>query len=616
MRILVTLPGAGRSLALSLLLAAALPGTPALAQTDLGPTTGSAVKNVSLVLRLHDTAGLAAFIDGTVSSNSPQFRRFLSVDQFVARYAPSPQEVQQVVRHLQGAGITVTSVAPNRLVLKATGTVDALNRYFQVSIHEYTGNGRRFHAPLARPQLPAAIAGSVLAVAGLSSEPVYRSHIVALADVGETAPPAVLPHNGTATGVPGSFTVGDVANLYQVNGLYLAGVNGRGRTLGIATLATFSQADAYAYWAAIGLKVAPNRITEVAVDGGAGTAGADETTLDVEQSGGLAPGANIIVYEAPNTDQGFIDLFVNAVVDNKVDALSVSWGEPEIAADPNLVLAQDEIFMEAAAQGISLFASTGDAGAYDINAFLPFPQFTRTLTVDTPAASPFITGGGGITLAGVQQHKFAKVNVPHDRAWGWDYLQPYFDTFYAAQGGYFGLAFPVGGGGGVSVQEDLPDYQKGTPGVKRSAGNQSLFFFPNYPSPDGAEDLLDLPGGFAGRNVPDVALNADPYTGYEVYFQGGMVAGFGGTSFVAPQLNGIAILLGEVAHSRLGLLNPTLYRMARHVGSGSLFVPFHPITSGDNLFYKSTPGYNPATGLGSLNTGNIALRILLGETGN
>src|SRR4051812_48841552 len=200
-----------------------------------------------------------------------------------------------------------------------------------------------------------------------------------------------------------------------------------------------------------------------------------------------------------------------------------------------------------------------------------------------------------------------------DRAWGWDYLKDYFDTYYADLGGYYALAFPVGGGGGVSVNEDLPKYQKHISGIKKSAAGQSLIVYPNYPSTDGAEDLADLPAGFAGRNLPDISLNADPYTGYLIYVGGEMVAGNGGTSFVAPQLNGITAVLSEVTHSRLGLLNPTLYRMSRHVSSNSWFAPFNDITSGTNLYYHSVRGYNPATGLGSINAANLALRLILGE---
>ena len=222
------------------------------------------------------------------------------------------------------------------------------------------------------------------------------------------------------------------------------------------------------------------------------------------------------------------------MTDNQADTLSVSWGTPEITVDPNLIDALDQIFKEAAAQGMSLFASSGDAGAYDINDVrypYRYPRTTKTLSVDSPASSPYITAVGGITLAGTQAHPYASVTVPRDRAWAWDYLENYFDTYYGADGGYVRMAFPVGGGGGVSVIEKMPAYQARTPGVQTSAPNQSVIYYPNYPDLTGAMDLDDLPAGFAGRNVPDVALNADPYTGYAVYFGGTMYSGNGGTSF-------------------------------------------------------------------------------------
>jgi subtilase family serine protease len=125
--------------------------------------------------------------------------------------------------------------------------------------------------------------------------------------------------------------VGDVANFYDINPLYKAGINGRGQTVGIATLANFLPSDAYAYWSLIGLIILPNRITQVHVDGGgelSADAGSGETSLDVEQSGGLAPNAKIIVYDAPNTNPGIIDLFYKAASDNLVDSLSVSRAKP------------------------------------------------------------------------------------------------------------------------------------------------------------------------------------------------------------------------------------------------------------------------------------------------
>src|SRR5581483_6735172 len=148
----------------------------------------------------------------------------------------------------------------------------------------------------------------------------------------DTRSAVMWPKSGTASGVPQQYTVGDVANFYDVNPLYRAGVQGRGQTIGIMTLANFNTADAYSYWSDIGLNVQPNRITKVLVDGGTPVAagvGDDETSLDVEQSGGLAPQAKIRVYIAPNTNSGFFDLFYTAASENVADTVSISWGEAE-----------------------------------------------------------------------------------------------------------------------------------------------------------------------------------------------------------------------------------------------------------------------------------------------
>ena len=112
-----------------------------------------------------------------------------------------------------------------------------------------------------------------------------------------------------------------------------------------------------------------------------------------------------------------------------------------------------------------------------------------------------------------------------------------------------------------------------------------------------------------GRAVPDLSADADPYTGYEEYFTGfsgrPLETGWGGTSFVAPQLNGIFTLIAAGKDSRVGLPHPQLYGAfkAQGYGAGS---PFRPITAGTNLYYSSKSNFNPATGLGVLDVANLA----------
>jgi subtilase family serine protease len=122
-----------------------------------------------------------------------------------------------------------------------------------------------------------------------------------------------------------------------------------------------------------------------------------------------------------------------------------------------------------------------------------------------------------------------------------------------------------------------------------------------------------LPSNFPGRNLPDVSFNADPDTGYAIYYTSDMT-GFsiqtfwGGTSFVAPQLNGVSALLGEYLQGRLGLLNYPLYRLAL---TGQAYSgpnpPLHAIAYGDNWFYQGSNGYNLGAGLGTLDVANFAV---------
>jgi len=292
-----------------------------------------------------------------------------------------------------------------------------------------------------------------------------------------------------------------------------------------------------------------------------------------------------------------MDVFFKAAADNRVDTLSVSWGSPEIAQTPAVMEGQHQAFLELAAQGISVFASAGDAGAYDINnnqSSYVYPTCTKMLTVDSPASDPYVVAAGGTTLPSVQVHKYGSITVPAERPWGWDYLQNYFVTYYG-QAYYDTNLFPVGGGGGVSVNFALPYYQANTSGVKTSAAGQSLI----CQTSSGTQDLIDLPAGYAGRNLPDVSLNADPQTGYSVYFGGAWIYGYGGTSFVAPQLNGIAALISQVNGGRLGHLNPQLYARLNQYGYGSNS-PFNAITTGDNLYWQAAANFNPGSGIGTL----------------
>jgi kumamolisin len=584
---------------------------PGTQQVDLGPAAATQLLSASLVLRVRHPEALEALVAQTQDPDSAAYHRFLSVDEFVSRFAPSSNEIATITQYVGQFGITVTDTYADHLLLKATGSADAFNQAFALDVHNFADGPKHFLRPRHSPRIPAVLQDLLVAVVGPSTEARYRPMQVRSAQLPLANKVSGIASHGTgATGAPGDFTVGDVANFYNINPLYAAHIDGTGHTLGIATLADFVPADAFTYWHLLGLTVDPHRLTQVHVDGGgdlSADAGSGETSLDVEQSGGIAPGAKIIVYDAPNTEAGFIDLFYRAASDNLVESLSVSWGSAEVLYAEAVVgvdrtgqlLAFHQAFLESAAQGMSLFASSGDNGAYDINQAFNDPV-NNVLSVDEPAADPAITAAGGTTLPFTANFGPGTPNlvVPSEQVFGWDYLQNYLVQFIDPS--FQDALFPVGSGGGVSVFWHRPSYQAGTDGIRKSEPGQSIVFQ--------NQDLLDLPAGFVGRNVPDVSLDADPFTGFFIISSkdGGFVDGFGGTSFVAPQLNGVSALLSQVTGGRLGLWNPMLYRFKKIRGAAS---PLVDITAGDNWFYNGAPGYEPGAGLGVLNVAQLAAAV-------
>lgn len=590
--------------------------------TDMGVTDNNQTVNVVLVLRLHNQAALENYIQRTVTQSDPLYHQFITPAQFAASYGASANEIARVQAFLKQHGITTATVLPNHLAIDATGTIGQFSAAFQTSVHDYqAANGQRFHRPSSQPLIPAAIADTLLSASGLNNEAKLHTNIAHSNSFGSMKLPAKISAaaskgNGTASGDPGSYTVGDVANFYNINPLYKAGVNGNGSTVGIVTLANFLPSDAYTYWSMIGLPVKPNRITQIHVDGGgplSGPAGSGETSLDVEQSGGLAPWANIRVYDAPNTNAGFIDAFYRAVSDNIADSISVSWDEAEIDYYPQLNGGVDEtdnltafhqVFLEAAVQGISMFCASGDSGAYELVEELGYTSYSTPLTINAPASDPYITAAGGTTRP--FSYSFGGKptdSITQESVWGWDYLLNYFNAYLTPpSGGWKQYFYSVGSGGGVSVYWPEPFYQLLTHGIRRTEPGQSLIYYGGSTP----QTLLTLPANFAGRNIPDVSLNADPYTGYVLVSteDGGVIDGYGGTSFVAPQLNGITALLRQSTGHRIGFWNPQVYALQNIFGYGA-WSAFNDIKAGDNWYYSGVPGYEPAAGIGTLDVTNF-----------
>jgi len=601
---------------------------------DLGALSDPAEISVTLSLKLNNEAAAEALVQALADKTSPRYHQFLTPAEFKAQFGQSDEAVAAVVAHLAADGLTATRSGAS--TLRVTGSPASMERVFKVTLHQYAVPAHdgvqslQFHAPTAAPTIPSEIASVVEGVVGLSSRPSVAPHNKkGIATVrGSRIAHATANSSGLINPL-GSLTVADFDKYYDVQPLTAKKINGEGRTLAIVTFASFTPSDAFSYWKSVGLKVQSDRIKIVNVDGGPGApsdaSGSDETTLDVEQSGGIAAGAKIIVYQGPNTDQAFIDTFVAAIESNKADSISTSWGiwewydnlangavsDPYTGKKVSSLAALHEILLQAALQGQSVFAAAGDAGAYDANDGQTPPDYSLALSVDNPASDSYITAAGGTTLAGEQYFSIpggqtVTVNIPHERIWSWDYLEP-LCVDLGVDNIDCGI-FPVGGGGGVSFEFAVPFYQMGLSGIQKTQPDQAFVDEDTIPP----QTLVAIPSHYAGRNVPDASFNADPDTGYVLYYTTSeygfqIITFYGGTSFVAPQLNGVTALLGQYVQGRLGLLNIALYELAK---SGKAYdgksAPFHAIKYGNNDFYTGSSGYNPGAGIGTIDVANLA----------
>jgi kumamolisin len=603
---------------------------------DLG-VKDNAPLTVTVVLKLRNDKEMKQLMTAIYSPSNPAFHHFISPSQFRERFAPTDATVQKVMRYFHAAGLTATRFTGN--LIRVSGSRKEMEDVFGVKLHTFeipahdTTAAYRFHAPTSNPQMTPLLKSTVQAVLGLDNEPRFHPHIQYPPEKFKPLP--LPPQFAIANGAPdtpnqpGLWTIKDFVQYYNIQPLYDRQVFGKKHTIGIVTLASFTMSDAFAYWKDLGLQTDPRRITLVNVDGGPGEpsdeSGSLETTIDVQQSGGIAPAAKIIVYQAPNTIEAYFDAFAKAIDSNIVDTLSTSWGiweffpslvnrqDPKTGQVESELLAYNSLFVQAALQGQSLFAAAGDSGAYDANErrLFALPQFTKILSVDHPASQPFVTAVGGTTLPGPQffimpdGSKFS-LDIKQEQAWGWRYL-----TDLCKKLGLDPVScgiFPNGGGGGVSSFFTTPSYQLSIPGILQTEADQRLVDTTTFPP----QIITTLPGHYYGRNVPDVSFNADPDTGYIVPYtseeQGFITLTFmGGTSFTAPQLSGVTVLLDQVSHGRLGLLNMELYNLVRsNEAYKGHHPPFRQMLQGDNWFYRAHKGYNQAAGVGVMDVANFA----------
>ncbi len=505
--------------------------------TALGSAPASQPLRLTIGLTPQDRSGLDALIKQQSTPGSANYESYLTPAQFTARFAATSATASAVKSYLVSSGLTNVTVASNRLQITADATVATAEQAFHTSISRFSQAGKSVLANTSAAQVPAALAGSVSGVVGLST-------------LGASAAPSV--------------SVPKLTGYYpkEFNTVYHSGVTKPGTGTTLAVIAegdlTSTVTDLRTAEAKQGLPQVPVSLVYSGIKS-PDTSAADEWDLDTQTSTGAAPNAKrLYVYVATSlTDSDLARAINQFAAQDVAKSGSASLGECDLLPYADGSMTVDDIaFAEAAVQGQTFFASSGDTGSACAVAGTNGVPGSGAPDVEYPASSPYVVGVGGTTLDTDSADAYQT-----EIAWN-------------------------AGGGGVSPVETSPYWQSGA-----------------------------VPTTAAGlRGVPDVAFDADPNTGALIYVDG-VVTQIGGTSLSSPLALGLWTRLQASHGNALGFAAPKLYALYTKAQGSSPLPPastpgFHDIVLGTNGAYTALPGYDYTTGLGSWNVDvlNKALR--------
>ncbi|MCC6364859.1 MAG: S8 family serine peptidase [Bryobacterales bacterium] len=540
-------------------------------EDDLGQLAPSAPMR-GMTLLLKPSAGQQSSLDQLLAQQrepaSPNFRRWLTPEQYAERFGASNADIAKITSWLESQGFEVDMVARSRTWITFSGTAGQTRGAFHTAIHRYLRNGEVHYSNVANPAVPAALAPLVAGIRGLNNfrlKPRSRRK------------PEMTSSNGLHSIAPDDFAI-----IYNVAPLYQAGIDGSGMKIAVVGQTGIRLSDIDAFRSRFHL--ATQNVQQILVpkrpDPGVVTDELGEADLDIEWAGAVARNATTIYVYSDDVWQSAL----YAIDQNVAPVLSMSYGNCEESDLVDLPAFQSAA-QQANAQGMTFLAAAGDAGAADcedLDAYVAENGFA----VDAPSSVPEVTAMGG-TQFNEQGGSYWSNNNTANGASALSYIPEMAWNDTAAGGGLAAT------GGGSSVFFPRPSWQAG-PGVP----NDSF------------------------RHVPDLALNSSAeHDGYYVY-SGGSSGLFGGTSAAAPSMAGIICLLnqylvstGALRQPGLGNINPALYRLAQ-----STTGIFHDVTAGNNtvpcvpgspdcangqLGITAGPGYDRVTGLGSVDAYNL-----------
>lgn len=563
-----------------------------------------------------EQADLDALLEAQQERGSPDYHRWLTPEQYGSRFGLSQGDINKVTGWLEGAGFHMEGVPASQNMITFRGTAQQVESALRTEMHRYVVKGERHFANAAEPSVPAALSDVVMGFSGLNNF--------------QLKPRALKTSPRFTSSISGKhfITPPDFATIYDLTPLYQNGFTGTGQKIVVVGQSDVELSDVRAFRSNSGLP--PNdpqpinktnsSLVGLVVPGDAdpglqpGT-NLDEANLDVEWAGAIAYNATVILIVGdPVNGGGVSDAIRYAITTSPVPApvISTSFGEcePDAVADGSFSFYQS-LTQQANTEGITILGPAGDTGAADCdfnNPSSPTTTSTLGLAVDVPGALPTVTsmGGTGFTegadtanfywnpAVGTDLLSSARVYIP-EGAWN--------DTDMTVPGTSTSIGLAAGGGGASAITAK-PAWQTGT-GV------------PN----DGARDVPDL--SFSASPLHDPYLfctetqSLSPTCVSGFGFRngpGGNLAAVGGTSVGPPVMAGIVALINQSTNQAGSAnINRVLYSLAARlpsafhdVQSGSNQVPFSPpcITS-TKIGYDALPGYDLATGLGSMDISNV-----------
>jgi len=563
-------------------------------------------------------ADLDALLAAQQNPASPQFHKWLTPEQYAARFGMAGSDLAKVQTWLEQQGFAVDSVSRGKDMIRFSGTVGQVEAAFATEMHNYTlpigGTSEKHFAPSTALSVPAAMGSVVLGVRGLDD---FRPK-----------PKVRLPANRSGqTGAKPAFTSGatgniflspgDITTIYDVKPLSSAGVDGTGQTIAVMGQSAVVMSDIEAFQSAAGLTVKDPQTVLVPGTGSSEVFTSDEgeSDLDLEWSGAIAPGASILFVYVGNGNNVSVFDSAQYAVDNKLASIiSFSYGECESDLGSAHATTLEAITSRAASQGQTFLAASGDSGSTACFSTTSDPTTQReALNVDYPASSPYVTGVGGTEFnEGSNTSTYWSSNGSNDVI---SSALSYIPEVVWNDDDSTNTVNPISAsGGGVSSLFAKPSWQTGVA---------------NIPS-DGKRDVPDISLDASNNHDPYLYCTSDASSWGSVGQQSSCTSGFrdastgdltvaGGTSFSTPIFAGMVALINQKQNyvTGSGLLNPALYTLAANPTTYAS--AFHDITIGNNnctagssycasgdLGYSATTGYDLATGLGTVDLANLA----------